>query len=210
MTWIFAAAAAAAMGAAGYWIGRHHQEDEAVIPPTPEIREELEKGIREALEKAWESRDGIVLRAWPDFPDLPDSPLAGDQVAEVRGKINAAAEVASLMEAPPSPGKPGIPPFEKHGLPVGPGGLFLEWLNSQGCVAGARVPMATAEGETAYGMLTSNPGQVQVDYELRVLDAGGGIRLVPCVAYLKIHRAPELLPAETLPEVQELLLDEPE
>ena len=33
MTWIFAVAAAAAMGAAGYWIGRHHQEDQAVYPP---------------------------------------------------------------------------------------------------------------------------------------------------------------------------------
>lgn len=195
MTWIFAVAAAAAMGAAGYWIGRHHQEDRAVYPPMPEIREELEKSIGEALEKARGTRDAIALRAGPDFPELPDSPLAEDRVAEVRGKVNAAAGIASLMETRPSPGKPGLP-FEMNDLPVAPGRRFLEWLNSQGCVAGARVPMATAEGETAYGMLTSNPGQVQVDYELRVLDAGGGIRLVPCVAYLKIHGAPELLPVE--------------
>lgn len=210
MTWIFAVAAAAAMGAAGYWIGRHHQEDQAAYPPMPQIRKELEKGIGEALEKARESRDAIVLRAGPDFPELPDSPLAEDQVAEVRGKVNTAAGIASLMETPPSPGKPGIPPFEKHVFPVGPGGRFLEWLNSQGCVAGARVPMVSAQGQTAYGMLTSNPGQVKVDYELTVLDARGGIRLVPCVAYLKIHRGPDLLPAENQPEVQELLLDDPE
>ena len=70
--------------------------------------------------------------------------------------------------------------------------------------------MVGAEGRTAYGMLTSNPGQVRVDYELKVLDAGGGIRLAPGVAYLKIHRAPDLLPVEKLPEVQELLLNERE
>ena len=210
MTWIFAVAAAAAMGAAGYWIGRHHQDDGAEITPTPEIREELDKGIREALEKALESRNGMVLRAGPDFPELPDSPLAEDQVAEVRGRINAAAGIASLMGMHPSPGKPGTPPFEKHVLTAGPGRRFLEWLNSQGCVAGARVPMASAEGQTAYGMLTSNPGQVRVDYELKVLDAAGDIRLLPGVAYLKIHRGPDLLPVENLPEVQELLLDEPE
>ena len=209
MTWIFAVAAAAAMGAAGYWIGRHHQEDRAVYPPMPEIREELERRIGEALDKARETRDAIVLRAGPDFPELPDSPLAEDQVGEVRGKVNAAAGIASLMEMPPSPRKPDLP-FEKHVLTVGPGRRFLEWLNSQGCVAGARLPVASAEGETAYGMLTSNPGQVRVDYELKVLDAGGGIRLVPCVAYLEIRGAPELLPVESLPEVQELLLDEPE
>lgn len=206
MTWIFAVAAAAAMGAAGYWIGRHHQEEEAaVIPPTAEIREELEKRIGEALDKARETRDALVLRAGPDFPQLPDSPLAEDQVDEVRGRINSAAGIASLMETPPGSGQPGIP-FEKHVLPVGPGRRFLEWLNSQGCVAGARVPVVGAEGRTAYGMLTSNPGQVRVDYELKVLDAGGGIRLVPGVAYLKIHRAPDLLllSEEELPATEEL------
>ena len=194
MTWIFAVAAAAAMGAAGYWMGRHHQEEEAVVGPMPEIREGLEKGIGEALDKAREARDAIVLRAGPDFPELPDSPLAEDQVAEVRGKVNAAAGIASLMETT-SPEKR-ILPFGTNDLPAGPGRRFLEWLNSQGCVAGARVPVAGAEGQTAYGMLTSDPGQVRVDYELKVLDAGGGIRLVPCVAYLKIHRGPELLPVE--------------
>ena len=196
MTWIFAVAAAAGMGAAGYWIGRHHQEDEAVIPPTPEIRERLEKEIRETLDKAWESRDVIVQMLRLDFPELPDSPLSEDQVAEVRGKINAAAETASRMETPRGPGKPGILPFEKYDLPAGPGQRFLEWLNSQGCVAGARVPMASAEGRTAYGMLTSNPGKVPVNYNLRVRDAAGEIRLQPCVAYIKIDRAPELLPVE--------------
>ena len=195
MTWIFAVAAAGAMGAAGYWIGRHHQEEAAVIPPMPEIREELEKRIGEALDKARETREAIVLRAGPDFPELPDSPLAEDRIGEVRGKVNAAAGIASLMEMPASPGKPDLP-FEKHVLAVGPGRRFLEWLNSQGCVAGARVPMVGAEGRTAYGMLTSNPGQVRVDYELKVLDAGGRIRLVPCVAYLKIHDPPERLQVE--------------
>ena len=195
MTWIFAVAAAAAMGAAGYWIGRHHQEEKAVVPPTPKIREELEKRIGEALDKARETRDAILVRAGPDFPELPDSPLAEDQVAEVRGRINAAAGIASLMVTPPGPGKPGLP-FEMNDLPAGAGRRFLEWLNSQGCVAGARVPTASAEGETVYGMLTSDPGQVRVDYELKVLDAGGGVRLVPCAAYLKIHRRPELLPVE--------------
>ena len=91
----------------------------------------------------------------------------------MRGKINAAAGIASLMEMPPSPGKPDLP-FEKHVLTAGPGRRFLEWLNSQDCVAGARVPVVSAEGRTAYGMLTSDPGQVRVDYELKVLDAGGG------------------------------------
>ena len=195
MTWILAVTAAAAIGGAGYWIGRHHQNEEAVIPPTPKFREELEKRIGEALDKARETGDAIGV--WgPDFPELPDSPLAEDQVAEVRGKVNVAAGIASRMETPPSPGKPGIPPFEMHVLPVGPGRRFLEWLKSQGCVAGARVPVASAEGQTAYGMLTSNPGQVRVDYELKVLDAGGGIRLVPCVAYLGIHDPPERLQVE--------------
>ena len=131
----------------------------------------------------------------PDFPELPDSPLAEDQVAEVRGKVTAAARIASLMETPPSPRKPGML-FEMNDLPAGPGRRFLEWLKSQGCVAGARVPVVGAEGRTAYGMLTSNPGQVRVDYELKVLDAGGGTRQVSCVADLKIHDPPERLQVE--------------
>jgi hypothetical protein len=209
MTWIFAVAAAAGMGAAGYWIGRHHQEDEAVIPPTPEIRERLEKEIREALDKAWESRDVIVQMLRLDFPALPDSALAEDQVAGVHGKINAAAEIASRMETPRGPRKTGILPMED--LTGGRVHPFLEWLNSQGCVAGARVPMASAEGRTAYGMLTSNPGKVPVNYNLRVRDAAGEIRLHPGIAYLEIDIPPKLLPAQESPaEVRKLLVEDPE
>ena len=157
MAWIFAVAAAAGMGAAGYWIGKHHREDGGVISDSPEIREVLKKEIGEALENVWENRDSIA--PWPRlaYPALPDSALAEDQVAGVHGKINAAAEIASLMATPRGPRKTGILPMED--LTGGRVHPFLEWLNSQGCVAGARVPMASAEGRTAYGLLNLQPGE---------------------------------------------------
>ena len=209
MAWIFAVAAAAGMGAAGYWIGKHHREDGGVISDSPEIREVLKKEIGEALENVWENRDSIA--PWPRlaYPALPDSALAEDQVAGVHGKINAAAEIASLMATPRGPRKTGILPMED--LTGGRVHPFLEWLNSQGCVAGARVPMASAEGRTAYGLLTSNPGKVPVNYNLRVRDAAGETRLHPGIAYLEIDIPPNLLPAQESPaKVRKLLVEDPE
>ena len=194
MTWIFAATAAAAIGVAGYWIGRHHQEEEG-DQPAGGPREAFGNELREAVGNAL---DRETRRSWPrlSFPDLPDSALDKGLVEKVRGQINGAAEIASQMEPPRLPSQGGSRPPQV--FPSGSGHRFLSWLNSQGCVTGARLAVASAEGVTPYGMATSNPGMVPVSYNLLVRDAGGEIRLLPGVAYIRILRGADLLPAEKL------------
>ena len=140
---------------------------------------------------------------------LPDRSLRPDEISAVRDRITDIAEAWNLRPrglAPPSPHSPRITPHLRPMLrpafdPARPppsrveSGIesFVQWLEQQGCVAAVRIPRATAEGVTAYGMTASYPAQVPVEVDLRTASTDEGEEIETYSLYLPLDSTPHVV-----------------